>query len=170
MLRISHLTWDKYNSLEIHFSYAGCMYFASLLDENRNWIMCISILQTQSSLSLQNTFPFPIKSKLSLRVPFGRTHQTVVSVTSLVPTYVRISTPCSLHVSDSYMCGALTTTALWWAPRPALLGCSPQPDARLPLCPSYCGGPFQCTPSPGPRTRWTAELHKYFLSQSSCTE
>lgn len=68
------------------------------------------------------------------------------------------------------MSGALTMTALWWVPRPALLGCSPQPGARLPSCPSYCGGLFQCTPSPGPMTRWAGEPHKYFLSHSSHTQ
>ena len=67
------------------------------------------------------------------------------------------------HSPCSCTSGALTTTALSWAPRPALPGCSLQPDAQLPSCPSYRGGLFPCTPSPGPRTRWAAEPHKYFL-------
>lgn len=87
---------------------------------------------------------------------------------------VKPSTNICMHFNGTllpfinrYMCGALTTTAHWWVPRPASLGCFPQSDVRLPSCPSYCGGLFQCTPSPGPRTRWAAEPHKYFLSHSS---
>lgn len=68
------------------------------------------------------------------------------------------------RVPNSCMRGARTTTALWWVPKPASLGCSLQPDAQLPSCPTYSGGLFPCTPSPGPRTRWAAEPHKYFLS------
>lgn len=89
---------------------------------------------------------------------------------------VKPSTNINMHFNatlpfiNRYMCGALTTTAHWWVLRPASLGCSPQPDVRLPSCPSYCGGLFQCTPSPGPRTRWAAKPHKYFLSHSSRTQ
>lgn len=61
-------------------------------------------------------------------------------------------------------------TALWWAPRPASPECSPQPGDLPQSCPSYCGGLFQCTPSPEPRTRCAAEPHKYFLSHTAAEE
>lgn len=74
------------------------------------------------------------------------------------------------RVPNSCTRRVLTTTALWWVPKPASLGCSLQPDAQLPSCPSYSGGLFLCTPSPGPRTRWAAEPHKYFLSCCNNTQ
>lgn len=113
-------------------------------------------------LSFQVHFHPFIKSKLNCCVSFrgsGWWYQWRLTYTCIL-----------IHVSNSYMCAALTTTALSWVPRPALLGCFPQPDAQLPSCPSYCGGLFPCTPSPGPRTRWVAEPHKYFLSHCSHTE
>lgn len=163
------LTWDKYNSIIIYCCFAEYIYFAPLLHKKENWIMCLCKFKF-NAFEFPSVFPLSIKSKLSLSVPFGRTQKTVVSESKLVPTYACILMPRLLHVFNRYMCVALTTTAHWWVPRPASLGCSPQPDARLPSCPSYCGGLFQCTPSPGPRTRWVAEPHKYFLSHSSRTQ
>lgn len=113
--------------------------------------MCISVLQMQMQFFwVCKCTPLPIKCKIVLRVLFG-----ILSV--------------CMHFDalNSCMCGALTTTALWWVPKPALLGCSLQPDARVPSCPSYSGSLFPCTLSPGPRTRWAADPHKYFLSCNS---
>lgn len=107
-----------------------------------------------------------VEKKRKPHLPQNTAHSRI-SETTPVPAYECFLMPCTLCDYNRYMCGVLTTTALWWVPRLALLGCSPKPD---PSCPSYCGGLFQCTPSPEPSTRWAAEPHKYFLFTAAATQ
>lgn len=171
MLR-EYLSWLGINTARSWYTAALLgAFILHLYYKNRKWIMCISTwkmqMQMQSFWVSKCIFTF-YKKQTKPECPIWK--NTVDSGICLAPTYAWILMSCSPHVSNSYMCVALTTTALSWVPRPASLGCSPQPDARLQSCPSYCGGLFQCTPSPGPRTRWAAETHKYFLSHSSHTQ
>lgn len=87
---IPQLTWDKCSSLMIHCCFTVCIYFAYLLNENRNRRMCISALQMQIEFFwVSKCIARSIKSKIILRVSFG-----MVLVTGRVP-YACILIPCS---------------------------------------------------------------------------